>query len=219
MRNYDLVIFDMDGTLVDSDRAHNKMFGRFWQMFFPEYYGKDVVENGKGGTLLSIFRQAGMDEPTIEKVFDKLDIFYKSHADDIISQLCFVNGAKETIRSIEAGGVAVAMISNSMHRLVMKIAQANDMEKEFRVVIGAQRDAKDKAERFRNILDETGVAPERALYVGDSELDPGVSHACGMDCCILYTPIAWAASAGVLLDENDPDFVVKDIRKILKIVL
>lgn len=219
MRNYDLVIFDMDGTLVDSDRAHNKMFGAFWQRHFPEYYGKDIVENGKGKTLLSIFRDAGIEGEKLERVFDKLDEYYKYQADELIDSLTFIDGATETIRALKAGGISVALVSNSMNELVYKIAEANHMLQEFCVVTGAHRDAKDKAERFRNILEETGIDARRALYIGDSELDVSAAHACHMDCCILYTPIAWVRSAESLLNEYNPDFIVKDVRNIVKIAL
>ncbi len=219
MRNYDLVIFDMDGTLVDTEAAHKKMFDRFFDMYFPHHKGMDIVEGGKAQTMLNIFRGAGLDDEEISTVFDKLDIFYRTQADDIIDSLGFIEGAREVILALSKQKMMVALISNSMHELVYKIAETNKMADEFNVVLGAHREAQNKRDRFKNMLAETGIAPERALYIGDVELDVTAAHECGMDCCILYTPIAWLHSLTDLMDKYKPDYVITDINKVLKIAL
>lgn len=219
MRNYDLVIFDMDGTLVDSDAIHYNLFGQFWKLYFPHHFGKDIMRNGKGKTILETLRGGGIGPEECEDIFDKLDIFYQTKADETIGTMRFIENTRETIEQLRENGVQVAMVSNSMEVLVTKVIEANHAQDLFITAVGANREAKDKTDRFKAVLQHTGIAPERALYVGDAELDVTAAHTCHMDCCILYSSFAWLKSIESLLKDYDPDYIVKDIRKISKIVL
>jgi len=216
MANYDLVIFDMDGTLLDSGNAHQEMFARYYELYFPEFE-EDIIYKHKGKTILEALETEGVSPRKIGEMFVKLDEFYNLMAEDIISGLRFTPEGVEIIGELRENGVKTALVTNSMASLANQIVAHNDAE--FDYVVGARPDTQDKQAYFKTIMEEAGAPKARTLYVGDAEVDVDVAKKSGIDCCIVYTPMTWLESAEGLLVERDPDFVIKDIRRLGHIVL
>lgn len=217
MANYDLVIFDMDGTLLDSGSAHEEMFERYFELYFPDMEN-DIIYKHRGKTILESLQLEGIEPPVIDEMFVKLDEFYNLMAEDIICGLKFDPRARELLRLLADNDIKTAMVTNSMAALARQIVAHNDMD--FDMVVGARPDTQDKQKYFDTILKQTGTPRARTLYVGDAEVDIDVAKKSGIDCCIVYnTPITWANSLEGLLDERDPEYVVKDIRRVRYIVM
>jgi len=220
MRKYDFVVFDMDGTLVDSYETHYKIFDYYFSRYHTGFPIKEALEKKMGASMLAIFKETKMDDSYIKEVLDDLyDFYYSDECEKFYEPLIFVDGAKETIKKIKDNGIPVAMISNSNYSFVSKIAERNGMIDEFEIIIGSDSETYSKAENFRLLLDKEGVPPERVLYIGDYEGDIIVSRECNIDCCILYTPISWAKSPENLLKDPAPDFIIRDINRVATIAL
>ncbi len=218
MAKYDLVLFDMDGTLIGSGPSHRAMFRRFWETYYPQMVPEDKLEY-LGNSLREIFLAVGFGEDRIDGVFDNLEDFYANQAEDIIGKMDYIPGTRETVEALRVGGVETGLVSNSMEFLVKKVAAHNGMEDSFNLIIGADRSFDHKAERFEKIKAQAGIPGGRILYVGDSEHDPQAAEQAGIDCCILYLPIGWMQSEENLMKNHMPDYIVKDISKIATIAL
>ncbi|MDL2236791.1 HAD hydrolase-like protein [Christensenellaceae bacterium OttesenSCG-928-K19] len=219
MRQYDFVLFDMDGTLVDSAQGHKKMFLRFWEKHYPELARDGQNRRVIGNTLREVFLRAGANEDGIAEMFHKLELFYKEQADDIIEQMTLVEGARETLECLRENGVTTVLATNSMQALVEKVVAALGLEGSFDLVMGADISFDEKPARFAKLCDRLKIPHGRALYLGDSEHDPVAASEAGLDCCILYSPISWVKSEGELMRSYMPDYIIKDIRRVAAIVL
>ena len=66
------VIFDMDGTLMDSKVFHQEVFYRFLNEYVKPVT-REEVEKGLGATVREIFDSVGVAEEDLQRLFQKLD--------------------------------------------------------------------------------------------------------------------------------------------------
>lgn len=118
----------------------------------------------------------------------------------------------EVIRALK-GRYQLGVISNGPSDLQRRKLKLFDLEKEFHpiVISGELGIAKPRPEIFQHALAQVGLAPEEALYVGDSPVYdiPGAQGA-GMWA-------AWVNRNGLPVDnlERKPDYVIHDLRELV----
>lgn len=220
MRNYDFVVFDMDGTLLDSLSTHDAIFDFFFSRYYTDFPIREVMAKMHGASMAAIFNASGLDAGLVDQILSEIYAFYDSEeCRPFYEPLEFVPGVREIISRLNDNGIPVALISNSMHSFVSNVVARNNMADVFDLVAGSAIKTQSKAENFQKLLAQEGMAPGQVLYVGDYEGDVLVSRECGIDCCILYTPIAWVRSTQSLLNDPGPDFIIKDIAHVATIAL
>ncbi|WP_172807769.1 HAD family hydrolase [Christensenella intestinihominis] len=208
MLKYDHIMFDMDGTFVDSRNFHGLAFQRYFKQC-----GKDVdmeaVKDALGVTILDIFHRIGITGAEEEKAFDHLAEFYLTDADDLILEIPFGDRAKETFSALHEKGYRMSVVTNSFTELTEKILELHGIGYCFAEVAGADRHSLDKEQRCRSLLEKYGVDAGRALYVGDAERDIEIANTIGCDSCFADVPIGWAKDKRRVYEELKPTFTVQ----------
>lgn len=216
MADYDLVLFDMDGTLLDSGRAHQEMFDRFW----PQHRGSRGPIRGDGGpTIWDVFAPSGVSRADMREIYDQLADFYHSQAGDIVRRLRFVPEAAQVLGVLRESGVKTGLVTNSHAVLAEEIVAGNGAGPLFSLVSGSTFEQQDKPQRLLEAASELGVSENRTLYVGDNESDGRTAKRIGMDCAVVLSPISWLHSPQELLRDVQPAYIVFSLRRILNIVL
>lgn len=179
------VIFDLDGTLVDTApdllNTLNVLFARLGrrEIALPEIRG--IIGQGarsmirKGGELTG----APFSEREVEQLFaNYLDHYERNIA--VASRP--YDGAREVLEAYKARGVAMAICTNKLEKLSLRLLEELGLIRYFSSVVGADtlHVMKPDPETVRVILRQTGVAAENALFVGDSETDLKTARAAGI---------------------------------------
>ena len=220
MSKYEYVVMDMDGTLVDTEKTHNEIFDYYFSHNYTDFPIREVMAQGMGGSMFSICRRSGMSDEKIAEMLTDLSKFYLlEECEKYYRSLVLIDGAKEVIKTLIDNKMPVALISNSLRSLVETIMKKNGVYDLFNVVIGSGVYTQSKSENFKKLIEDKKLNPKKVLYLGDYEGDVKVSRECGIDCCILYTPISWTRSLDDLLSDPGPDYVIKHIEKFLNIAL
>lgn len=206
----------MDGTLLDSGRAHVEMFARFWE----KHRGSRGEINGSGGpTLWDVFCPAGLDPAEMEEIYRQLDAFYRTDVQDIVARLRFTPPAGPVLSALRAAGVRTALVTNSHAALAAEIVAANGAEALFDAVSGSTFAEQDKQQRLVNTAAAFGVPLGEVLYVGDNESDGRTARQIGVSCAIVLSPMSWLRSPADLLQKVRPTYIVFSLERILDIVL
>ncbi len=175
--NLQALLFDIDGTLVDTNDLHV----RCWLEAF-EHFGKkldvDVVRHqiGKGGDLLVPDLLNAKEMRRFGKELQK----YRGelYTEKYMPRAKPFDGARETLETLHARGVRIALASSSNEGEVEYYTQLLGVEK---LIEGStsKKDAehsKPSPEIFRAALERTGADEGRTFAVGDTPYDILAAH-------------------------------------------
>jgi phosphoglycolate phosphatase len=220
-----LLVFDLDGTLVDSrlDLIHSvnatlRHIGR------PELYG-DVIASYVGDGAPALVRRAlgdTEDEALLRKALEYFLGYYRLHKLDhttvyegIPELLAALAGASNEVPSeafVSNGAQRqMAVLSNKPVNPSCDIVQALGLGDFFVRVYGGNSFTTKKPDPLgvRAILKETGVAPHEALMIGDSSIDVLTGRNAGLwTCGVTY------GFAPHSLEEVPPDVLVETPREL-----
>lgn len=123
MGKFKAALFDLDGTLFDTEGQYTVIWGKICCKFRPDI--PDLEYKIKGMTLVQIFDQYFPDEETRRQIKIMLDEY---EAD---MHYEFVAGAREFIEDIKAHGVKCAVVTSSnqvkMASVARKMPEFNDI--------------------------------------------------------------------------------------------
>lgn len=213
------VLFDLDGTLVDSVPDIAVAVDRMLLDLGRAPAGEARVRFwvGNGGRMLVrralAFDAQGVadDDPLLPRA---MEIFF-NHYDDTNGQASrLYPGVAEALDGFAARGLAMAVITNKPHRYVAPLFEDLGILHHFPVLIGGDTLPVKKPDPapLRHACDLLGVAPARALMVGDSRNDIEAARAAG--CPVVA--VDYGYNYGRPIAEDGPDRVVSDLRELLQ---
>jgi phosphoglycolate phosphatase len=175
-----LLIFDLDGTLIDSqlDLAHavNAMLRHFGRNALTPQAIAGYI--GDGAPML--VRRALGDPDDGRYMHEALDFFlqyYREHKLDNTTLYPGIREALDSLRWAENNGRRVerkfAVLSNKPVRPSSQILEGLGIRELFVQVYGGNSFATKKPDPMgaNTILEETGTRPQEAIIIGDSEID------------------------------------------------
>ena len=182
---YQTYVFDLDGTLLDTlgDLAASTNYAlRTHGM--PEHSLDDVRRFVGNGVRVLMERAVpqGAENPQFEAAFQTFRTHYMQHSLDTTKPY---DGILETLEALKAEGCRLAVVSNKMMAATQELCR-HFFRDTIEVAIGeheAQGIRKKPApdtvnEAFRQL----GVGKERAVYVGDSDVDIMTARNSGLPC-------------------------------------
>lgn len=183
MRKYDTVIFDLDGTLLDTllDLTDAVNYA-LRESGMPERTIDEVrrfVGNGVR-RLMELAVPDGFLNPAFEEVFSKFREYYGVHCNDRTKAY---DGVTELLRELKSEGYALAIVSNKLDSAVKELSEIY-FEGIVKVAIGEKAGIAKKPapDTVYEALKELGMPKESAVYVGDSEVDVMTAKNAGLPC-------------------------------------
>jgi 2-phosphoglycolate phosphatase len=195
-RNVDAVLFDLDGTLVDSAPDLVAAMQRLCRELEQAEPDADAVRNvvSKGGRAMLRRGLPGLDDHRYEELLPRfLDIY----AADIAALSRPFEGVEALIAAIEARGARWGVVTNKPGWLARPLLeQLGWAQRSAALVSGDCLTVRkpDPAPVLR-ACELAGVAPQRSIYVGDDRRDIDAGRAAGL----VTVAAAWG-----YLDGEDP---------------
>ena len=179
---YDLVIFDLDGTLLntlgDLTQATNHALA---EAGFPART-EEQVRRAIGNGVARLLRQSapeGTPEETQASLLAAFKAYYLSHVND---RTLPYPGIPELLAALREKGVHVAVNSNKVDdatRLLCDSHFGGLVELALGERSGMPR--KPDPTGARHVMQSFGAAPERTVYVGDGDADLKTAANAGID--------------------------------------
>jgi pyrophosphatase PpaX len=214
---YPFVLFDLDGTLIDSARdlvaSVQHAFQKVDRREPPD--AADIL--ALVGSPLEKFPPAlgyPSDPANLTLFADTYRAHYAEHFNDHTK---LYPGIEGMLSALKAAGVKLALVTTKHQAQADFTARECGLLAWLDHVHGWREDRKHKPdpEPVRLALEALGGAPGQALMVGDSELDIEAGRAAGVATCA----VGWGFRPAWLLKEYCPDFLVGAARDIVDIVL
>ncbi len=212
-----LVMFDLDGTLVDSVPDLAAAVDQMLLSLGRTPAGAEQVRNWVGNGALVLVRRALAGDMQHEQVSDAdaehaLEVFLAAYVDNLGLSAIYP-GVRETLKWLKQHGIEMALITNKPERFVGPLLDDLRIGRYFRWIIGGDTLPQQKPDptALLYVLRMAGVSPDEALFVGDSRSDVLASKAAGVACVAM----SYGYNHGRPIAEESPALVIDDLRQLL----
>jgi phosphoglycolate phosphatase len=206
-----LVVFDLDGTLVDSSRDLATGVNRALRRVAPEapVLPEDVVRSFIGSGARILITRSLAAAGLRQSVDDVLPVFLEEYSGCLLDQTRLYPGTEETLEAL--AGRTLAVLTNKPGDMSRTILAGLGVSSRFFRIYGAGdvETRKPDPGGLRRIASEAGVDPGAAVMVGDSAIDIRTGRAAGT----LTVGVTYGFDAESFR-EDPPDFLVSRLTEL-----
>lgn len=183
MNKYKMVIFDMDGTILDTLEDLKNCINYALEICGYPTRTTNEVRMFVGNGLQKLVERAvpeGTTQEEKEDVFEKLKSYYKEHCTDNTKAY---EGILDLLLSLRRDGYMTAVVSNKADFAVQELVR-DYFDGLFDYAVGEREDVRKKPapDAVNAILSKCGLNPDEAIYIGDSDVDIETAKNAHMDC-------------------------------------
>jgi pyrophosphatase PpaX len=209
---FDPVLFDLDGTVVDTVELIVVSFRHATRTVLGEELPDEVITAGVGQPLL-----AQMERLSPEHARELYDVYreynHRRH-DELIRGYA---GVEELLEGLKADGRRLGIVTSKSRDTTEMAFGAVGLEAYFDVVVTASDTAEHKPSPVPLLvcLERLGAAATHAIYVGDSPADVAAGRAAG----VTTAAVAWGVFGREALLAARPDYWVERPVELLDLCL
>lgn len=215
------VMFDLDGTLVDSAPdlafAANRMLATLGMpardpALLSSFIGKGIprlVERSLAGSL-----DGRADSGLMARALALFESYYEEESG---RRTTVYPGVAEGLEMLARAGLPLACVTNKAERFTHTLLAGMGLAYFFALVVGGDTLPRKKPDPlpFRHVCERLGVAPGEALVVGDSRNDVAGARAAG--CPVICVPYGY--NEGEAVETLDCDAIVASVAEAARIVI
>ncbi len=217
MKNIKAVIFDLDGTLLntleDLTDAVNVTMEEFSYPRRTVAEVRSFVGNGVN-RLIELCVPGGLDDPHFDEAVGKYRAHYAAHS---LIKTAPYPGIAELLDALSAASLPCAVVSNKPQETTEKLCRK--LFPSVRVAVGEneaaglkRKPAPDMAYRAAELL---GVGVHECVFVGDSEVDLATAQNAGID----SVAVLWGFRDRRLLEEKGAKIFVSTPGELTRLLL
>lgn len=210
---YALVVFDLDGTLVDSGadiaESLNRTLADFGLPTVPETTVLGWIGEGVRKLVESAWRHA-RDPTPVDAV---MPTFMRHYEACLLRSPRLYPGVREALPALRARGATLALCTNKPAALVAPLLDYLGVVEQFSALLGGDSlpERKPSAAPLLYLAQRFGQAPSRCLMVGDSGTDLQAAQAAGMPCAL----VRYGYPRDLDLASADTVLLMDDMRELL----
>ena len=223
MQRVDCVLFDLDGTLVESapeiaDAVNDLLTAQGLAAVSEELvaawigHGTSELMAQAWAHATGVTRVQLRSDDVLQRLMPRFAEFYARRCG---SRSRLYPTVRETLQELRARGVRCAVVTNKEQRYTAQLLLAHQIRHYFDVVVSGDSLAAKKPDPLpvRYCLDALQVAPSHALFVGDSEIDVATARAAGLR---VWT-VPYGYNMGRPIAEAGPDRVIPTLDALLAV--
>jgi len=214
MKLGNLVVFDLDGTLVDSKldlvNSVNATRAHMGLEALPATQVASYVGNGAPMLVRRALPQASEDDLT-----RGLRYFLDYYRDHMLDSTTLYPGVREGLDQLHSADIPLAILTNKPVRFSVHMLEGLSLDTHFFRVYGGNSFAEKKPRPLglEMLLRESGADRARTIMVGDSAVDVLTARNAQVRAC----GVSWGFQPETFA-EAPPDFVIDDLRELVKVV-
>ncbi len=212
-----LVLFDLDGTLVDSvpdlHACVNKMLDELDRAPYEEDSVRAWVGNGVDRLVKRVLTNDMMAEPE-EKLFtNAIQIFRKHYAQNTSRYSKVYQGVFEGLKYLHSNKIHCACVTNKAEQFTLPLLEKLKLSEWFELIVSGDTLDKCKPDPapLLHVAATLQLEPADCVMVGDSMHDMKAARAAGF--CAVAVPYGY--NHGQDITKSNPDFVINSISDII----
>lgn len=205
------LLFDFDGTLLDTNELILQTFMHVLEERFPGQYSPKDCMNFMGPSLKETFEQLTPNE--VEEMIAKYRQWNETHHDELVKEF---DGVVPTLEQLKEQGIRLAIVSTKRNETIEKGLNLMGAKHLFEFWIGTDdvKRVKPDPEPVLLALERLGVSKEDAMMIGDNYHDIQAGKNAG----VKTAGVAWSLKGEEFLQQFNPDYMLHHMSDLLTIV-
>ncbi|GKW47477.1 pyrophosphatase PpaX [Planococcus sp. NCCP-2050] len=204
------LLFDFDGTLLDTNELIIQTFIAVLGEHFPGRYEREDILHFIGPSLEQTFESIDV-ERAVELTAQYRAINKQLH-DELITEY---DGVTETLRLLKARGIKMAIVSTKRSANIKRGLALMGIDEVFEHIISLDevKNPKPDPEPILLALEKLGASKDEALMIGDNYHDIEGGKNAG----VRTAGVAWSIKGEAFLASYEPDFMLQHISDLLEL--
>jgi pyrophosphatase PpaX len=205
------VLFDLDGTLIDTNELIISSFLHTLEHYYPNQYKREDVLPFLGPTLKETFES--MENANVDEMIKTYRKYNITHHDSFVTEFPTVI---ETVKTLKEKGYKVGIVTTKISDVVMKGLKLTKLDSYFDVIVTLDHVEKPKPdpEPIFKALEQLHSKPEETIMVGDNHHD----ILAGKNAGTTTAGVAWSIKGREHLEQYKPDYILEEMADLLKIL-
>lgn len=216
MKNYQWLLFDLDGTLIYSHEGiYSCIRHALKAMGETVSPTDDELRKTIGPPLEYTFSHFfGMSEERAALATQK---YREKYEETGVYQNTLISGAKEALSALKKAGYTLAMATSKPAPFALKIARQHGIKEYFKEIVGCGLDGSlpTKAAVVEEAMRRLGAEKEQTLMIGDRKHDIEGAHANGVSTAIVNVGYAERGE----FDAVKPAYLFQDFKALTEALL
>lgn len=203
------VLFDLDGTLVDSLPLILKSFQASLEQMELCYSDEEIVKT-VGLPLRDICSRFAGERG--EELFQRYLKYQDTIHDSYLKEYA---GTSNVLGILDAKGYRMGIVTSKRRVMAERGIKITGLDRFIRTLVALEDAprAKPEADPVLLALEQIGTTPQRASYVGDSPFD----IRCGKKAGVRTVGVTWGISSRNALEKESPDAIIDNWSELIKL--
>lgn len=209
--NYKGLLFDFDGTLLDTNNLIIETFYQVIEPKFPGKYSKEDMANFIGPSLIDTFTLVAPDR--VEELTNEYITWNRLHHDELVREFDFV---VEVLTDLKKVGIKLAIVSTKRQEALLRGMNLIGITDLFDTIIGNDdvKNTKPHPEPVLLALNRLGLEKNEVIMIGDNYHDIEGGQNAGVH----TAGVAWSLKGEVFLQRYHPTFMLQTMKDLYDIV-
>jgi phosphoglycolate phosphatase len=217
--NKKVIIFDLDGTLIDSSPDLALAINYMLKSLERETFTTDTIHYWVGNGAEMLVKRALSGQREIDENLDStlvtqaLKIFLDFYGKNLSIKTVTYPNVLKTLQQLKEYGYRLAIVTNKPVDFVKPILKALSLEELFELYLGGNslQERKPHPMPLLHVCETFNVTVEECVMVGDSKNDILSAHACNMQ----SIGVSYGYNYGESINIYNPNVVFDDFADIL----
>lgn len=216
MKNFKAVIFDLDGTLLDTVEDIAISVNHVLEHNSLPKHNLDDYRQFVGRGIGKLVEQATPEhlhsESFLRKIYSEVIAEYSKNLDHYTKPYL---GITELLDGLAEKNIRMAILSNKAHEFMDDVVQSYFTNWQFEVIFGARKNVPTKPNPYSvfEIMQIMRLLPAEVVYVGDTDIDMQTANAAG----VYPVGVAWGFRKREELIQNGAKLIIDYPHELLKL--
>lgn len=214
-RRFDLVTFDLDGTLIDNRAAIRTNLNHALAAYgFPQLEA-DKIDAMIGTPLIEMFSSI-LPEHSRHLAPRLVDAYVKRYLHTSHVGTVVLGGVISTLERLKHEGFKLAIATTKANETVHPLLRKVGLDKCFDLVTGRRKSMRNKPhpDMLNFVMKTLDVKPERTIMVGDTPIDVMTARNAGIMVVVVTSGAALHMTTLNMIHESSPDFIISSLQEL-----